>query len=90
MSKPIEDLERGGINRHGLRRQSETATALFERTGSVEVSNSRGADESGVALRWPPQSKTSLLFPSLTTGLDLVGGLDDPLDLITSPSERGG
>jgi hypothetical protein len=30
----------------------------FERTRSVEVSNSRRADESGVALRLPPQSKT--------------------------------
>ena len=30
----------------------------FERTVSVEISNPRGADESGVALRLPPQSKT--------------------------------
>jgi hypothetical protein len=31
----------------------------FERTGSVEVSTPRRADESGVTLRLPPQSKVA-------------------------------
>jgi hypothetical protein len=51
-------MDRGEFRqRLGLRWQSASVDGAFERTRSVEVSNPRRADKSGVALRLPPQSK---------------------------------
>jgi hypothetical protein len=60
---------------HGLRRQSPATTALSHETG-VFICRMAAARKSGVALRFPPQSKTRMVRGGLLAGvtiLDCVG-----------------
>src|SRR6478736_2958840 len=54
-----------GRNRRGLRRQSAAATALSGGRDAIESEESFVRAKSGMALRFPPQSKTR---PSLRYG----------------------
>jgi hypothetical protein len=47
-----------GANRLGLRRQSGSGDGALGRTGTGIDADDLRAGESGVALRWPPPSKT--------------------------------
>jgi len=51
-------MRRTGERVFGLRRQSAAATALSEAPGIAVGLHALSAGESGVALRFPPQSKT--------------------------------
>jgi hypothetical protein len=52
-------------SRHGLRRQSAAAPALSGGRAGHESEKASRAGESGVALRFPPQSKTRLALAHL-------------------------
>jgi hypothetical protein len=51
--------------RLGLRQQSVAATALSSGRAGLEPENASRAYESGVALSFPPQSKTRSVFAQL-------------------------
>jgi hypothetical protein len=52
--------KRGTATAFGLRRQSESGDGAFARAGDVEIAKCFRPLESGVALRFPPQSKIVL------------------------------
>jgi hypothetical protein len=54
----------------GLRRQSGSGDGAFERTGNKLDTKDFRACESGVALRLPPQSKTTSVFGAVSQRAD--------------------